>query len=324
MKPNNPLVSIIIPTYNRAHLISETLDSVLAQTYTNWECIVVDDGSTDHTKEVVQAYVDKDPRFRFYHRPPEHKPGGNGARNYGFKMSQGEYVNWFDDDDIMLSNFLSDKIVFVNEGYDLIIFNGNYVDEKLKFIKEIPFNFKSNIFKEYLLWKDLNILTPSILFKKSFIQKFDLFNVDIIRGQETELFSRIFFTLNNKQFKIENKVTFLYRQHQSTKTSSINHFIKEFKESQAYIFYNNLLRSFKIKDEELINHYIFSLNKILIQSIEAKNYFIAKKVNRYLCDCFLKNYKITHFFSQFILSNLLIHFKLRSYRIERQLRHLKI
>jgi len=50
-----PLVSIIIPTYNRAHLIGETLDSVLAQTYTNWECIVVDDGSSDNTNEVLEA-----------------------------------------------------------------------------------------------------------------------------------------------------------------------------------------------------------------------------------------------------------------------------
>jgi glycosyltransferase involved in cell wall biosynthesis len=95
---SKPLVSIIIPTYNRAHLISETLDSVLAQTYKNWECIIVDDGSNDNTDEVVSEYVKKNNRFKFYHRPDEHLPGGNGARNYGFKMSKGEYVNWLDDD----------------------------------------------------------------------------------------------------------------------------------------------------------------------------------------------------------------------------------
>ncbi|RLD85933.1 MAG: glycosyltransferase family 2 protein, partial [Bacteroidetes bacterium] len=66
---DNPLVSIIIPAYNRADLIGETLDSVLAQTYPNWECIVVDDGSADKTKDVVQHYVDKDPRFILVDRP---------------------------------------------------------------------------------------------------------------------------------------------------------------------------------------------------------------------------------------------------------------
>src|SRR5690606_8186561 len=97
---NTPLVSIIIPTYNRAHLIGETLDSVLAQTYTNWECIIVDDGSSDHTDEVVGAYVQKDARFKYFHRPDTHLPGGNGARNYGFLQSKGEYVNWLDSDDL--------------------------------------------------------------------------------------------------------------------------------------------------------------------------------------------------------------------------------
>lgn len=51
-----PLVSIIIPTFNRAHLIGETLDSIIAQTYTHWECIVVDDGSTDNTEEIMNSY----------------------------------------------------------------------------------------------------------------------------------------------------------------------------------------------------------------------------------------------------------------------------
>ncbi|HEX9600942.1 MAG TPA: glycosyltransferase family 2 protein, partial [Mariniflexile sp.] len=64
-----PLVSIIIPTYNRGHLIGETLESVLCQTYDNWECLVIDDGSTDNTDALVQGYLNKDNRIKFYHRP---------------------------------------------------------------------------------------------------------------------------------------------------------------------------------------------------------------------------------------------------------------
>ena len=82
---NNPLVSIIIPTYNRAHFIGETLESVLAQTYHNWECIVIDDGSTDYTDELMEFYCEKDSRIQYYHRP-SHKPkGANACRNYGFE-----------------------------------------------------------------------------------------------------------------------------------------------------------------------------------------------------------------------------------------------
>jgi len=105
-----PLVSIIIPTYNRAHLIGETLDSVLAQTYSNWECIIVDDGSTDNTDAVVQVYVEKDARCRYFHRPPEHLPGGNGARNFGFKMSRGEYLVFLDSDDLLHPDCLAKRV----------------------------------------------------------------------------------------------------------------------------------------------------------------------------------------------------------------------
>jgi len=95
-----PLVSIIIPTFNRANLIGETLDSVLVQTYQNWECLVVDDGSTDGTDALMAEYLAKDSRFHYHKRPDTHLPGGNGARNYGFEISKGEYVNWLDSDDL--------------------------------------------------------------------------------------------------------------------------------------------------------------------------------------------------------------------------------
>jgi glycosyltransferase involved in cell wall biosynthesis len=119
---DQPLVSIIIPTYNRAHLIGETLDSVLAQTYLNWECIIVDDGSSDNTDELIGEYVQTDSRFKYYHRPEEHLPGGNGARNYGFKMSKGEYVNWFDSDDLMVAEkILNDLETITTSDYDFTI-----------------------------------------------------------------------------------------------------------------------------------------------------------------------------------------------------------
>ena len=115
------LVSIVIPTYNRAHLIGETLDSVLEQTYTNWECIVVDDGSADDTETVVMDYVNRDTRFQFHKRPEKYKSGGNGARNYGFDVSKGEYVNWFDSDDLMLPDAIQSKLDAFEENIDFVI-----------------------------------------------------------------------------------------------------------------------------------------------------------------------------------------------------------
>jgi len=100
------LVSIIIPTYNRAHLISDTLNSIQNQTHKNWECIVVDDGSTDNTEELLNRYVSNDDRFIFTKRPESKPKGANACRNYGLELSKGQFVNWFDSDDIMHTNKL--------------------------------------------------------------------------------------------------------------------------------------------------------------------------------------------------------------------------
>ena len=103
---NNSLVSIIIPTYNRAHLISETLHSIIAQTYTYWECIVVDDGSTDNTEEILKNYIKKDKRFQYHQRPKDKPKGANACRNYGISISNGDFLLVMDSDDL-LHDFLS-------------------------------------------------------------------------------------------------------------------------------------------------------------------------------------------------------------------------
>lgn len=101
---NQPLVSVIIPTYNRAYIIGETLNSVLVQTYTRWECIVVDDGSTDYTDELMKFYCENDDRIHYYHRPADKPKGANACRNYGFSKSKGEYIQWLDSDDLLSTN----------------------------------------------------------------------------------------------------------------------------------------------------------------------------------------------------------------------------
>lgn len=117
-----PLVSIIIPTYNRAHLIGETLESVLAQTYQNWECIVVDDGSTDNTETLLQTYIHKDPRFQYHKRPGVMPKGGNSCRNFGFEVSKGMYIIFLDSDDLLIPNTLQNRITHIdNENIDMLI-----------------------------------------------------------------------------------------------------------------------------------------------------------------------------------------------------------
>lgn len=110
-----PLVSIIIPTYNRVRLISETLDSILAQTYTDWECIVVDDGSTDGTDELLATYCEKDNRFKYHRRPLGRIKGASTCRNIGLENALGEFIQFLDSDDLISSNKLTEQLKLVKD-----------------------------------------------------------------------------------------------------------------------------------------------------------------------------------------------------------------
>lgn len=95
-----PQVSIIMATYNRAHFIEETLVAIQNQTFSNWECLIIDDGGTDNTQDVIAEILKKDTRFRYEKRRDDYKKGLSGCRNFGLDLAKGEYIIFFDDDDI--------------------------------------------------------------------------------------------------------------------------------------------------------------------------------------------------------------------------------
>lgn len=116
------MISIIIATYNRATYIEETLRAIAGQTYSDFECIIVDDGSTDNTSEIVKAIIKKDARFIYTTRPDAVTKGANHARNYGYSLSKGEYIKFFDSDDVMLSTHLETSVeVLENGNYDFVV-----------------------------------------------------------------------------------------------------------------------------------------------------------------------------------------------------------
>ena len=96
----NPKVSIIMATYNRAHFIAETLLSIQKQIFVDWECLIIDDGGIDNTRAVIAPILENDNRFQFVKRPDTYMKGLPGCRNYGLDLAKGDYIIFFDDDDI--------------------------------------------------------------------------------------------------------------------------------------------------------------------------------------------------------------------------------
>lgn len=264
---NNYLISIIIPIFNSEKFIEETLKSIVAQTYTHWECILIDDGSTDNTVSIIKNYITTDNRFCFYNRPESLPKGANSCRNFGFDLSKGQFVNWFDSDDVMLETFLQDKIREVTDGVNLVITSGFFTNETLETKKQIDLFLTTALFHDYVSWK-LKVLTPSVLFRKSFLEGKELFSYKIKKGQEAEFFSRIFFNLAQTDYVIVNKHTYLYRSHENSSTTQNQVYKKEFKESEAYTLIENLKRAQLLNNKDLVRSRYRLLVNMLFKAIQ--------------------------------------------------------
>lgn len=112
------LVSIITPCYNGARFISQTMDSVLRQTYASWEMLVVDDGSTDNSAKIVRSYMEKDSRIQLIQQK---NAGSAAARNHGIRICKGQYIALLDADDLWKPQFLEKQIAFMREKHAICV-----------------------------------------------------------------------------------------------------------------------------------------------------------------------------------------------------------
>jgi glycosyltransferase involved in cell wall biosynthesis len=261
-------VSIIIPTYNRASIITETLDSILAQNYPNWECIIIDDGSNDNTKEVVNSYVVKDSRFNFFIRPNNYKPGSCGARNYGLTLAKGELIQQFDSDDLMHKDLISEKVAIFNTNPDiqsvisrLTFFEGNKILKTQK-----PFNQKFENLYENIITYNVPVWTVSIMFRKQFlIDCHEKYDETLIFNDDLDLFSRIFIKHPHKTYLLDKPLCFIRRNNAGSMTTLLNNnnlgsLKSEIKANEKVV---NLLIDEKVFTKNLEKHYYLFYKRLI-------------------------------------------------------------
>lgn len=135
MYGNQPLVSIIMPVYNCEKFLSESIESVISQSYQNWELIIVDDGSKDNSIAIIEVYVEKDSRIRLYkNQSEEHGPGI--ARNYGMEQISGKYTYFIDADDWIEKELLQDTVTLAEKMDADIVPFGFIIEDNGKKIKK--------------------------------------------------------------------------------------------------------------------------------------------------------------------------------------------
>ena len=129
------LVSIIIPTFNSAKFLSQTIESALNQTYKNTEIIIVDDNSTDKTVEIIKNYQNKNSKIKFY-KIKNYKKTGSGSgskpRNFGIKKSKGKYIAFLDSDDLWEKNKLQRQVETITPNTDISFTKCHYLHNQSK------------------------------------------------------------------------------------------------------------------------------------------------------------------------------------------------
>ncbi len=218
MSNQTPKVSIILPTYNRAYIIEKAIQSVLNQTYQDFELIIVDDGSTDNTEEIIKKLQEKDKRIRYIKL--ETNKGAAAARNEGIKIAHGKYITFQDSDDEWLPEKLEKQMkIFETTPEDIIVYTGFWRidgDEKT-YIPDINISNREGYIHKELL-KGNFVGTPSILLKKETLEKVALFDECLQRFQDWDLVFRLSEYYN---FKLIDEP--LYTSHILTDSISANY-----------------------------------------------------------------------------------------------------
>lgn len=208
-----PTVSVIIPTYNRAAMLKEAIESVLAQTYQDWELIVVDDGSTDETPCLMDTYREADARIRCL---KQHNQGLSSARNAGLRIAQGEFVAFLDDDDLWLPEKLRLQTMCMQEHPE---FGLTYTRFYLLGGKQERLLLPRKPGTTFLQLVEANFIPVlTVMVRRTCLEEVGLFNERFRATQDYELWLRI---LRRHPIHFIDKPLACYRKHGSNMTAKL-------------------------------------------------------------------------------------------------------
>ncbi|MCM8756456.1 MAG: glycosyltransferase family 2 protein, partial [Candidatus Omnitrophica bacterium] len=178
-RQRSPLVSVVIPTYNRAYSLKRAIESVINQTYKNLEIIIIDDGSSDNTEEIVSDF--KDPRIQYIHHLQNR--GISSARNTGIKNSKGDLIAFLDSDDEYFPQKIEKNVeVFLNCSARIGLVSSNHwvIREEGKKLGIVKFSPKRRLFPLPSTW----------VIRRKVIEKIGLFDERILVGEDIDFFCR--------------------------------------------------------------------------------------------------------------------------------------
>ncbi len=288
------LFSIIIPTYNRATFIAKTLESVINQTYTNWEIIIVDDGSKDDTFKVVKPFVEQwNNKIHYFYQENGERAK---ARNKGMQEAKGNYITFLDSDDVLYENYLQEGMniiqkhqnpPFVHIGYEIIDTKTKKSSHQVNFLKDDDID---------CLITGNPLSCMGIFLEKNLVTKFQFQeNRELAGSEDWELWVRI---MANVGIKVSNKICASLINHESR--SVLNH------SEEKLEIRKNLFFQYAFEDEAVQKKFKKSYKKMVayMDSYIALHLILSKKKLagwRYWAKAFF-NYPLCIFERRFLAS----------------------
>ena len=185
-----PTVSVIIPTYNRAAYLLEAIESVRAQTFLDYEILVVDDGSIDDTHQRLQLYIDQNLVQYTY----QENQGPSVARNRGIQLAAGKYIAFLDSDDLFLPTKLEKQVPILEQSPEIVMVHSGYtrVDEQMQVLGyRCPDRLSGWVYPNILLDWSVMIATPTVLVRTAVLRDLGGFDESMWRSQDLDLWRRI-------------------------------------------------------------------------------------------------------------------------------------
>ena len=289
-----PQITVIMATFNRGHFILESLNSIRNQTFQNWECLIIDDGGADNTEEVIADILSKDIRFKFLKRPDKYLKGLPGSRNYGLSLAKGDFIIFFDDDDVVHPLCLK---------YSLTALQSQNVDfchyQKQSFLKDVPeIKVEEQKIRRTLVREDIELVVTgeyalascTVLWKKECFNHIK-FKENLMYAEEWECYINIM-EKGYKGVSLEN-VLYYNRKHAISNTGKFwnSNPIQIQSKKEAIIIVASSLANKKILTSSLIKYFTglaisyrdLSLLKELLIVSKASIYFkIVTTIKYYL------------------------------------------
>lgn len=237
---NKPFFSICIPTYNRGLYLRDAIKSILLQNFDNYEVIIVDDGSDDNTKEIVNNF--QDIRIKYFYKSHTNAPD---TRNYAISNAKGKYIIWLDSDDVMLPNTLMNYYLEINKNSEINLLYGDLIITDANLLPQKELN--------YIDWNNKNQILLSNLFNGNFIpnstvciqkdiyEAFGNYNIEFSRAHDYEFWTRI---VKYVKIKKVNQKNCFWRWH-STNLSAEN---KQIDVSYEINIVKNMLKNYSLEE----------------------------------------------------------------------------